>query len=217
MPPESHPTGSGGAHGFAFAALLIGASAIPGFQVWPVPWVVALVAYFLIVALVPSLRATAVRIRFGRLTPVALAATAVIAILSWVVLASFQRIAHPDLQGYRNLLPVRTMGGIVAAGILFSTLNALLEEIAFRFVLFEAVERERGARAAVVVTAALFGLGHLHGYPPGVVGALLAGVFGLALGWLRVFTGGIGLPVAAHIAADATIYTIVAGSGVWSD
>ena len=30
----------------------------------------------------------------------------------------------------------------------------------------------------------------------------------------KLFTGGIGLPVVAHIAADATIFTIVAHSGV---
>lgn len=217
MPPESQPTGAGGSHGLIFAGLLIGASAIPSLQVWPVPWVAAIGAYFGLVALVPSLKTTAGRMQFGRLTPATLSATVVIAISSWVVLTAFQKIAQPDLSNYSGLLPVRAMGGIVSAGIIFSVLNALLEEIAFRVVLFEAVERERGTRVAVVVTAALFGLGHLHGYPPGVPGALLAGVFGLALGWLRAFTGGIGLPVAAHIAADATIFTIVAGSGAWPD
>ncbi len=49
---------------------------------------------------------------------------------------------------------------------------------------------------------------------PVPLGALLAGLYGLALGWLRVVTGGIGLPVIAHIAADATIFTIAARSGL---
>ena len=38
------------------------------------------------------------------------------------------------------------------------------------------------------------------------VGAQLAGTYGLALGWLRVFTGGLGLPGLTHITADATIF-----------
>jgi membrane protease YdiL (CAAX protease family) len=42
---------------------------------------------------------------------------------------------------------------------------------------------------------------------------VLAGIYGLCIGWLRLFTGGIGLCIAAHIAADATIYAIVVRSG----
>ena len=52
----------------------------------------------------------------------------------------------------------------------------------------------------------------MDGHPPGAAGAILAGIYGFALGWLRVFTCGIGLPVAAHIVADATIYSILAQS-----
>jgi hypothetical protein len=32
--------------------------------------------------------------------------------------------------------------------------------------------------------------------------------------WLRVFTGGLGLPVLAHIVADATIFLIVVRAGL---
>ena len=56
------------------------------------------------------------------------------------------------------------------------------------------------------VTAALFGLGHLHGYPPGPLGAVLAGLYGVALGLLRWWAGGLGLAVACHVSADATIF-----------
>jgi hypothetical protein len=42
---------------------------------------------------------------------------------------------------------------------------------------------------------------------------VLAGIYGLCLGWLRVFSGGLGLPVIAHIAADATIFTIIGRAG----
>jgi uncharacterized protein len=49
---------------------------------------------------------------------------------------------------------------------------------------------------------------------PGLLGAVLAGIYGISLGWLRAFSGGIGLPLLAHIAADATIFTIIASSGV---
>lgn len=215
MPSQSQSEGSGGLHGLAFALLLVVSASIPAFQIWPVPWVVSLAAYFALVALVPPLKSSAPQMRFGRISGPALGATALIAVLSWAVLTGFHHFARPDMAAYGPMLPVRAMGGIVSAGIIFSTLNAVLEELAFRFVLFEAVASERGTRAALIATSLLFGVGHLRGYPPGIVGAMLAGVYGFALGWLRVFTGGIGLPIAAHIVADVTIFAIVANSGVW--
>ena len=54
--------------------------------------------------------------------------------------------------------------------------------------------------------------GHIR---PGLPGErVLACGYGLALGWLRIFTGGLGWPVLAHVAADATIFALVMRSGV---
>ena len=64
-------------------------------------------------------------------------------------------------------------------------------------------------------TTVLFGLGHLHGYPPGPLGAVLAGLFGLALGLLRLRTGGLGLAIAVHVSADATIFGLLWSSGAF--
>ncbi len=92
---------------------------------------------------------------------------------------------------------------------MFSIGNALAEEVVFRGVLFAALEPVVGAGLTVLGTAVIFGWFHLHGYPPGPWGAVLAGLYGLALGWLRAVTKGIGLPVLAHIVADATIFMMV--------
>ncbi|MFZ2639779.1 MAG: CPBP family intramembrane glutamic endopeptidase [Verrucomicrobiia bacterium] len=113
-------------------------------------------------------------------------------------------------------MPVSTLGGLLAFGVLFSVFNALFEEVFFRGILFDAIESQWGVWIAVVVSAFLFGCGHMHGYPSGILGSALAGIYGLCLGWLRVFSGGIGFPVVAHIVADATILTIVARSTVVS-
>ena len=66
-----------------------------------------------------------------------------------------------------------------------------------------------GAEGRVVLYPR-FGLGHLNGYPPGWTGAVLSGVFGLALGVLRRYSGGLLAPVIAHVSADATIISILA-------
>jgi membrane protease YdiL (CAAX protease family) len=200
-------------HGLVIIALIAVATFVPVFRMWPLLWVVPLIGYAGLVRLVPPLRATFRPWRFGRVSSSTVAATVAIAVGSCAVLVTFHLLAQPDVSAFRTYLPVATLGGIVAAGVLFSLCNALFEELIFRGILFDAIESEWGVWIAVAGTAFLFGYGHLGGYPPGPVGAVLAGIYGLCLGGLRVFSGGLGLPVAAHIAADATIFTIVARSG----
>jgi len=143
-----------------------------------------------------------------------IAAAATIAVGSSVMLVGFQVLMQPDLRSFANVLPISALGGVLTTGVLFSIFNALFEEVIFRGILFDAIDSQWGASFAVIATSLLFGYGHMHGYPPGPLGAVLAGIYGLCLGWLRLFSGGLGLPVLAHIAADATIFTVVARSGV---
>ena len=120
---------------------------------------------------------------------------------------------QPDLTELSRLLPLEWFGNLLAAGVCFSIVNALLEEIIFRGVVWEVVAEEWNSGIALVATSALFGLGHLNGYPPGPFGAVMAGLYGLCLGGLRWWTGGIGLATACHVCADATIFRILAASG----
>ena len=64
-------------------------------------------------------------------------------------------------------------------------------------------------------TGVLFAMGHLHGYPPGPIGTVLAGIFGFAVGLLRLWAGGLGLAIAVHICADATIFSLLCWSGAF--
>lgn len=201
-------------HAVLLIALTAAATVVPVFRLWPLLWLVPLAAYAALVAIVPPLRATFRPWRFGRVSTATVVATAIVALGSCAALAAFQSITQPDVSAFAGFLPIRTLGGVLAVGILFSIFNALFEEIIFRGVLFDAVESQWGIGVAVVATAFLFGYGHMHGYPPGILGAVLAGIYGICLGWLRTFSGGLGLPVIAHIAADATIFTIVARAGV---
>jgi hypothetical protein len=196
-------------HGFLFVLLMAAASFVPVFRFWPFLWCGTLASYGAIVLAIPPLRATFRPWRFGRVSAGSLIATCIIAIGSSSVLVAFHALARPDVSAYREFLSVATLDGVVMAGMLFSVLNALFEEIVFRGILFDAVESQWGEPIAVFVTAVLFGYFHKQGYPPGAIGAALAGVFGFCLGWPRIVTGGIGLSVVAHIAADATIFSIL--------
>jgi membrane protease YdiL (CAAX protease family) len=203
-------------HGIACFALLVGATFVPVFRIWPWLWIAPLAAYFLLVALLPPLRRTFSGWSFGRVTPRAVLAAFGIAIVSCAALFLFEWWRHPDLHAYAAALPGLHGTGLIFAEIVFAILNAFLEELLFRGIFFDAIESQTGTAMAVVITAALFGYGHMHGYPPGPIGAVLAGAYGLMLGWLRVFTGGLGLPVLTHITADATIFVIVIRAGVLS-
>ena len=83
--------------------------------------------------------------------------------------------------------------------------NAAVEEAIFRGVLQEAATAAYGVPLGIALQAVAFGLLHLVGVPSGVVGAVMAGGWGLALGILRWRTGGIVAPYLAHVAADLTI------------
>src|SRR5262249_59364283 len=93
------------------------------------------------------------------------------------VLVGYHAWARPDVTELAGRLPVAAFGNLVLAGIFFSVLNATLEELVFRGVLWGAIAQEWNNWVALVVTSIFFGVSHLHGYPPGTVGVLLAGSF----------------------------------------
>lgn len=136
---------------------------------------------------------------------------------SCAVLISFDILTRPDVSAYRHFLPVEKLGGVWGAGVIFAVFNATFEEVVYRGILFDAIRSQLSDRVAIIATAFLFGYAHMQGYPPGTLGAVFAGIYGLCAGWLRSFTGGIGLPIVAHIAADATIFVLIMRTGVFSD
>jgi membrane protease YdiL (CAAX protease family) len=200
-------------HSSAFILLLGCALLIRPLRSWPWIWVAPFAGYFLLVACVRPLRHSLVWLRLGLISSRAVAATLALMVFTSLFLVAFQLMAQPRLEGYRAILPFKFLGGIVSAGILFTIVNATFEEMVFRGILFDGFEAEWGRGLALVVTTALFALGHWQGYPPGPVGVGLATMFGLTVGWLRSWTSGIALPIVAHLSADATIYCILVRSG----
>jgi membrane protease YdiL (CAAX protease family) len=202
------------AHGALVIVLLFLGGAVPELRPWPWYLLAPLLAYFAVVGLVAPLRRTRPRFAVGRADRFSVAATLAVIIISCSVLVLFQTLMTPDLTGHAGRLPLTGFGNPLLVGAVFAVVNAVLEEVIFRGILYDAVEGQWGWRVAVVATAVVFGFGHRDGYPPGRLGAVLAGMYGLMLGGLRHRTGGLTLPTLAHVAADATIYGIVAR---WAD
>jgi uncharacterized protein len=196
-------------HGVVFVVLTIGVLLIPPVRSWPWLWLVPLGVYFGLVGAASPLRRSLFWIRAGRITPGGVGATFVVIGVTTGVLILFQNLVSPDLRIYESRLPWTTLGNGVLAGMSFALLNAIFEELVFRGILFDALASQWSTRITIFGTAALFALGHLHGYPPGATGACLAFAYGIILGALRAWTGGLILPVIAHIGADATIYMLL--------
>jgi membrane protease YdiL (CAAX protease family) len=144
-----------------------------------------------------------------------LAAAGALSVLTAAVLVGFQVVARPDLSALAATLPVAAFPNLVLAGVCFSILNAVMEELVYRVVFWDTVSREWNTTVALLATSVLFGLGHVHGYPPGPLGGVFAGLYGLALGLLRWWAGGLVLAVLCHISADTTIFCIMVSSGAF--
>jgi membrane protease YdiL (CAAX protease family) len=200
---------NGAIHAAVFlTAFVVAVTAISPLR-WPWYLVLPLAAYALIVAVWPPLRRTTPRFSLGRMSGWPLAAAVVLAVATVTALVGFHLLARPDVTGLAAGLPVAAFGSLLIAGVCFSTINAALEELIFRGILWEATAADWNRGIALGATSILFGVGHVHGYPPGPLGAVMAGVFGLALGLLRLWTGGLGLAILVHICADATIFTLL--------
>jgi membrane protease YdiL (CAAX protease family) len=85
----------------------------------------------------------------------------------------------------------------------FLGFGLVAEELIFRGVVFQLAADAVSTRAAIVITAALFGLSHLayHDFEltsAAIQQASYTSVIGLLLGWQRQRTGALTLPIATH-------------------
>ncbi len=196
-------------HGAILLAAMCGVALLP--LGWPWRLLLPMLVYFAVVLTVPLLRKTMPPLTVGQLGGTPLAAAIGLSLITTFVLLVYQFAVRPDASTVSASLPHSVFGSVLIAWIGFSVINATLEEVAFRGILFGAAANAWNVTTALLVTSVLFAVGHLGGYPPGLKGVLLAGFYGLALGYLRLWAGGLALPILCHICADATVFVILSG------
>jgi membrane protease YdiL (CAAX protease family) len=174
-------------------------------RLWPFSLLIPLVVYGCVVSALRPLRETTDWLRIGRINGRLIGLTAAVSALSCMVLVCWQILASPSLDYLNKHLPFDLLGNVLVTAAVFTLLNPVLEEIVFRGVFYQAIAAYWSWPVAVLGSSVIFGVGHTGGYPPGVAGAVLAGVYGIALGAIRHHSRGLLLPVLAHIAADGTI------------
>lgn len=192
-------------------ALLAGSTGVATMlmpPIWPLTQLVVGGPVVVVALWVPTLRLRRPWLLLGRLDPwpvVALGVLAAVALVAWVVGMS------PDLSQAFAMFPGWPWPVLVVAAVGFSLVNAILEEVAFRGVLQQTLRSWLGPGVwPVLLQGAAFGVLHWHGVPHGPLGALMAGSWGVMLGWARQRSGGLLTPVLAHVVADAVIFAVLA-------
>jgi uncharacterized protein len=170
-----------------------------------------LLCYAGVVRGVPWLRGTATWARWGsfdasvRLLSLPAWLLAAAALLSWYLLL------HPNITDIvKRFVPALPLGQLIAGGLIFSMVNAAVEEGAYRGVILHALDRSLGPGfAALLMQAVAFGAIHIRGFPRGWLGVGLACIYGLLMGLIRRRAGGMFAPWIAHVFTDVVIAGIV--------
>ena len=169
---------------------------------WAMP--LALASFLLMVPARPALGS--LREPVGR---VPAGATLACAAVTPFALAGWFLLFDPDLSnitaGLRELGPNELALGAVG----FVLVNAFCEELIWRGVIQSRLTALLSERDAIFLQALSFGAQHVHGFPRGAVGVILAAGWAIGLGMLRRRAGGLLASVLAHIVADATIAAII--------
>jgi membrane protease YdiL (CAAX protease family) len=127
---------NGSVHGALFLAALFAAALLLPPLPWPWYLLLPLLAYAAITLSFAPLRRTAPVLTIGRLTGAPLAYAVLLSSATTAVLLAFHAWVGPDVSELAGRLPVAAFGNLVVAGICFSILNAALEEIVFRGILW---------------------------------------------------------------------------------
>lgn len=187
--------------------------ALAGIRHFPVVLGLGLLGYAGVVRTVPWLRGTATWARWGsfhrdvRLLSAAGCLVAAVALLSWYLLL------RPNVANIvKAFVPDLPLGLLIVGGLIFSMVNAAVEEGAYRGVILHALDTSLGPGfAALLLQALAFGAVHIGGFPRGWLGVGLACVYGLFMGFVRRRAGGMFAPWIAHVSTDVVIAGIIIG------
>jgi hypothetical protein len=183
-------------------------SGVPYFQI---VLGLGLVCYSGVVRGVPWLRGTATWVRWGSFNATVCFLSIAVWLLAAAALLSWYLFLYPNIADIvEAFVPPLPLGLLMAGGLIFSMVNAAVEEGAYRGVIMHALDSSLGPGfAALLLQALAFGAIHIRGFPRGWVGVGLACIYGLLMGVIRRRAGGMFAPWIAHVFTDVVIAGIV--------
>jgi membrane protease YdiL (CAAX protease family) len=190
----------------ALSVLMLKISGLP----WPAPIALALVVYGLLALPLRGLRPSLRFLRRGLVNRRTVVLIIAMVAVAGGALTIWYFVAEPDLADLVGRLPKVPLWSLILGSVLFAVINAAVEEAAWRGLWLQALDAAFGPGAiSLVVQAASFGLLHIHGFPRGWAGVLLATFFGGMMGYLRRRSGGLLAPWLAHVGADLTVLALL--------
>ena len=185
--------------------------ALSGVLYFQVVLALGLLCYAGVVRSVPWLRGTATWARWGSFDATVCFLSVAAWLLAAAALLSWYLLLHPNIADILEaFVPALPLGLLIAGGLIFSMVNAAVEEGAYRGVILHALDRSLGPGfAALLLQALAFGAIHIRGFPRGWLGVGLACIYGLLMGVIRRRAGGMFAPWIAHVFTDVVIAGIV--------
>lgn len=127
--------------------------------------------------------------------------------ISGIGMFIYLKVNTSSIDRFIGMLPEGSFIFIIAMGIAYALLNAVVEEYIFRGMIWNGLEKIMTNRSLVIFTqAAIFGITHYWGLPGGVSGVVLIFTWSLYLGYVRQKTGGILGVIGLHFGANLLQY-----------
>ncbi len=172
--------------------------------------IVPILVYTALVLAARPLRKDTTWLAWGAVTPRLAVYSLVVVIVSSGALVLWYRLLHPDIAVFTRFFPPRPLYQLLVGGLGFALLNAIVEEVIYRGIIWQGLTKLIGTPWAVLVVQALFfGAAHIWGVPNGVVGVALAFIYGIMLGLIRMRAGGLLMAIITHVFADVVIFVIL--------
>ena len=193
-------------HSFFWPLFLASLLTLP----WPAAFIAPIAVYLFIIMLSFNMRNEISWLSFGRINKTTIYLMIPTILISSTALVLWVYFLKPDLTDLKNMVPGSSVPKIIIIGFLFSIFNSIWEEIILKGILWNGLENIFTSVLLINISqAVLFGVMHLNGFPRGITGAVLAGIYGLLIGFIRKSSGGLLAPIVTHFFADATIFGIL--------
>lgn len=126
----------------------------------------------------------------------------VVSILAGVTFVSFSSILlfflnfllPSALENHQENMQLLESGGLLLFFLSAGIMAPFIEEIMFRGIIFDELERKSSLKLTIIIQGLLFGIYHLN-----IAQGLYASVMGIVLGLILIWTGSIWAPILVHL------------------